>query len=218
MCANIAILFVEMKYNLLNSRALAEVVADLRSATLKGDEDLFPYRNAQIEIQTLNISHLVPLAKYVMLEQLEFLENLQSKIADKGNIFALNGQLLLKGEGDKFRLSPPVVEYWPNEGLLLVDGLHRVWLALKQRVTEIVCFTIQDVEYPLVPLPAEWEEIVVIPKGKIPKESEKRNFRFESPEQLRPHLPSPHAPVTKENYRYYFFRNLEMLGSAGIRK
>ena len=47
--------------------------------------------------------------------------------------------------------------------------------------------------------------------------STKRNYRFTDMDSLKEAAPKHANRVTAENYRYFFYRNLEELGSGGVR-
>ena len=190
----------------------------LRRCGTKGDPALRPYWNADIKLEHIEIGQIKPLAKYVLQEHLDRVANLQEKLTTVfTDLFDLTVGMVWPDGPTAPPLIPPVIEFWPDEGYLLVDGLHRVWSARKQGRTEVYCVVLRGVDIPLVPRPLNWENIKVFPLGERPTEDQKRVFRFSDPESLRSALPRFAEKVTVENYRYFLYRNLEELGSSGVR-
>ena len=195
-----------------------ELAAILRRGGTVGQPDLQPYVEASISLEEIDIDQLIPLSKYLLEEQLGLLTSLQSELrAQGGDLFSLEGRLTWSDAGRTKSIAPPVVEVWEGEGHLLVDGLHRVWLARTQGRCSITCVMLRGVTVPLVPLSASWEDIRVFPEGERPTEAQKRNYRFADPEAVRNVRDVIRDGVTEDNFRYYLFRDLNALGSSGIR-
>jgi len=195
-----------------------DLVERLRRSGTRGDPELKPYVSAQISMESVRISDLVPLSKYVLSEQLEFITHLYQRLAPHGeDIFDLENGILWPDGKNELPITCPVVEEWENEGLLLVDGLHRVWVARELGRIEMACAVIRHVDVPLVPLPVTWEEVIVFPVGQKPAEEDKRTYRFSDSAALRTAMPSIASQVTEKNFRYFLYRDLDELGSSGIR-
>jgi hypothetical protein len=196
----------------------SELVGRIRRCGTKGDPDLKPYASAQISMELVRISELVPLAKYVLAEQLGFVTRLHKRLSSRGeDIFNLEYGILWPDGQNERAITCPIVEQWDHEGHLLVDGLHRVWVARDLGRTELACAVIRGVEVPLVPLPVTWEEVKTFPVGQNPSEHDKRTYRFADAAALRTAIPSLAPKVTEENFRYFLYRDLDELGSSGIR-
>ena len=196
-----------------------ELAERLRRCGTKGDPDLKPYQSTEIKMERVRISDLIPLSKYLLEEQLQIISSLHDRLSFLGlSIFDLECGILWPNGRNERAIACPIVEQWEREGLLLVDGLHRAYFARDLGQTELACAVIKHVEVPLVPLPVTWEEVRVFPVGQSPIEQEKRNYRFsDAASLLRAAVPSISSRVTEQNFRYFLFRNLEELGSSGIR-
>jgi hypothetical protein len=195
-----------------------ELLERLRRCGTEGDADLKPYRVATISLERVRIADLVPLAKYVLEEQLQIVAGLHRLLNTTGvNIFDLEAGIVWPNGRGQRPVACPIVEYWDREGFLLVDGLHRAWFARNLGHTELACAVIRDVVVPLVPLPLEWEEVRVYPVGEHPDAQDKRAYRFSDAASLRFAFPPIFDQVTDENFRYFLYRQLDELGSSGIR-
>ncbi len=195
-----------------------DLVQRLRRCGTSGDADLKPYQSADISMERIRIAELVPTAKYVLEEGLRTVGRLNDRLSSLGvDIFDLECGILWPDGREERPIACPIIEHWPGEGLLLVDGFHRVWVARDLGRAELVCAVIRHVEVPLVPLPIKWEEVKVFPVGQYPLEQDKRAYRFPNAGSLRTALPSISHKVTEGNFRYFLYRNLEDLGSSGIR-
>jgi thymidylate kinase/HD superfamily phosphodiesterase len=202
----------------LISGSVSEFTDRLRRCGTRGDPELKPYASARISLERLQISDLVPLSKYVLEEQLEIVEKIQRRLAAQGvDIFALASGIVWPDGIDERAVACPVVEFWDREGLLLVDGIHRVWYARASGRKEILCAVVKDVVVPLVPLPVTWREVKVYGRGQHPAERDKRDYRFSDAQSLREAFPSLAGKVTNDNFRYFLFRDLAELGSSGVR-
>jgi hypothetical protein len=133
------------------------------------------------------------------------------------SIFDLECGILWPDGQNERAITCPIVEQWEHEGPLLVDGLHRVWVARELGRTELPCAVIRHVEVPLVPLPVTWEEVRVYPVGQYPVEQDKRDYRFSDEASLRVAVPASSSKITEQNFRYFLYRDLDELGSSGIR-
>jgi hypothetical protein len=133
------------------------------------------------------------------------------------NLFELEGILSFQHARSSRRIAPPVVEVSQDGSNLLVDGLHRAWIAERAGEVVLSCAVIREVSTPLVPLPVEWKDICVYAPGHNPREEDKRDFRFTSADAVRQVVGEFSGSVTEENFRYFLYRDLEVLGSAGIR-
>jgi hypothetical protein len=191
----------------------------LQHCGLRGDPSLLPYERAEISIEAVTIESLVPLAKYVLIENIDRAALIYDRLKNENvDILNLPGLLTWWDNGVKNVIAPPVVEFWEEEGYLLVDGLHRVCLAQMQGRSSITCIVIRGVTTPLVPLPTVWEKIRRYPHGEMAEASEKRDYRFPDTASLKSAMPEIRDQVTDENYQYFLYRDLDALGSTGIRE
>lgn len=204
----------DIKTELGSTEELIEIV---RLCGTKGDPSILPYERAQISVEYININKLVPLAKYALTEKIAGAASIHARLKDNGiDTLNLSGLLTWWDARDKYVIAPPIVEFWEKEGYLLVDGLHRVCLARERGRSCINCVVIRAVTTPLVPLPSVWEDVIRC--GAVPEASKKRNYRFADAASLRRAMPEIQDKVTDENYQYFLYRELDALGSAGIRE
>lgn len=110
---------------------LAELVASHqlkatlhRVKTLSGGTHV--YKDADIHVKTVNPDDLSPTSKYVLRDNLKQIEALREKVfREKGvDIFHFPGIVSVDGA----KIAPPVIEEI-NDSDLIVDGLHRSYLA-----------------------------------------------------------------------------------------
>ena len=196
---------------------LADLVERLRRLSILGDAQIRPYADASISLERLRIDELVPLSKYVLEDQLRFVDRTrQSLLADSVDILDLDCGFVWPAGDSNRPLAAPIVEEWDG-ALLLVDGLHRIWTARSLGLAAVTCAVVRCLEVPLMTLPASWNDIRVFPQGQVPSPNEKRNYRFTDMDSLKEAAPKHANRVTAENYRYFFYRNLEELGSGGVR-
>jgi hypothetical protein len=90
--------------------------------------------------------------------------------------------------------------------------------AIRDGYSKIRAVVISNVpeHLPLVPLPLRWEDVKIV--NDVSEAAAKREYRFPDIESF-PNISSfSSAPVTPQNYRYFFYRDLSPLGSSGIRK
>lgn len=209
-----------------------EVVDILRRVKLHGDPSLFPYaasaiRN-QVENRTVELNRLSPLSLYVLVGQLEIHAELRRCYLTKYALDPLDLSNIIEFEwkGDIYRLGPPIVErYNETHGLHrgevwgLVDGLHRCFFARRAGLPRIRAIVINEIpdHFPLVPLPLSWEEVRGVEA--VPHEVEKRSFRHASLDTF-PDISwfSNVRPETDREARYFFYRDLSILVSSGIRQ
>lgn len=196
-----------------------EFISALRNVAIKGDAAVKPYRDANLSIEHVRLSDLMPLSKYVLEDQLLVLRSLRNRMESVGvDIFDLGGRVTFIDGGRESVVGPPLVEVWEGEGALLVDGLHRTWLARDEGRESISATVITGVKVPLVPMPTTWEAIRWFAPGLRPTAEEKREYRFRDPAAVRSVIPGSADRVTASNYEYFLFRMLEMTGSEGIRR
>jgi hypothetical protein len=196
----------------------------LRAVPLRGDASLHPYQTAHINCRQMAIASLAPTAFYVLADQLDQHHNFGERLrSDLGReLFELDELLAYEQDGQNWRIAPVIIEtaYDPSLGQsvsAIVDGLHRVWLAREQGRTMITVVEITEIpaQFPLVPLPLQWSDLSVVER--VPANEQKRRFRFPTLSSFPDISAFSDAPVTDENYLYFFYRDLSLLGSGGVR-
>lgn len=205
-----------------------QLVDALRCIKLNGDANLHPYQEATIDSRLVEIDSLSPLAYYASTSQLEIGNQLRQRFLTHYALdpFDLSGIVDLTNGDEECRIAPPLVEvYIEQQGLLkgkrvqaLVDGLHRCPNAKRLGFSRIRAVVISNIpeHLPLVPLPLRWKDVRLV--DEIPEETEKRAFRFPDLESFPDISWFSPPPVTARNCRYFFYRDLSLLGSSGIRK
>ncbi len=217
----------EVSLQLVAYRGWRELVATLRQVKLKYDKQLLPYRTATVDSQVVSLDDITPMALYVMKKRLdETIELYDAMMVTYGlSLFDLAGLLTFcYNDLDRQTIGPPLLERYHESHpraiqkgnvIGLVDGLHRCYSARRLGFKQVRAVGISSVSYPLVPLPARWDLVQVYDQP--PPPDQKRYYRYQKPEDLLL-LNCPFtAPVTQNNYQYFFFRDLNYLGSKGER-
>lgn len=181
-----------------------EVEAFFREeVTLLGNPSLHPYSDAVIKITTINPIIVHPTAKYVLRDNLDRLVLSYNSGMD---IFNLKEIVTLDCG---VSMCPPVLELWScdpyNSVPVIVDGGHRLFLALKLGLS-VTCILISGcIVAPLPVLPLNWSEVAVC--NSVPKD--KRNYNPDLPDGLPPEhfyrvpIPGSSGPrVSSENKIY----------------
>jgi len=159
-----------------------ELISRLREVRLLKKPEVLIYKNCTITLERISADWLYPTQRYVLIQELEKVRNLQWALKEQGyDMFSLNGflELWIDGKDQPITLLPPVVEESIEANgsvvILINDGMHRLYLAHHQWVIPQVVY-IRGVpkEYPYYayPNPKQWEGIEVIdelPPGYIKK-------------------------------------------------
>jgi hypothetical protein len=114
-------------------------------------------------------------------------------------------------------MATPVVERDPADGLVLVDGLHRVLLAREQNRDAVTCVVVDGPSAPLVARACSWSDVQIIEQHELGT-VQKRLYRFSSPAEVIQAFPTAAGRVNDENFRYFLYRDLDVMGSSGIRR
>lgn len=180
----------------------------VKQTTLRGDKSCQIYKDARVVVNIVPTSSLMPMALYALRNRLIELAGLEKVLNHiSKSIFSLNGLLLLNlFDSEVALISPPLIEKWNGQNLI-VDGLHRVLLARMLKLERISVILVENVDIDLVAYPCRWSEVTIC--DSVP--SKKRNYRFSSPSQLQAEYPRFAQSVNDNNYRYYLYRDLEML-------
>ena len=205
-------------------RAWEFLESGLRDVRMLVDRALKPYAKAKIRLVQIPVTDLDPIANYVLKSQLGQLRLAQADLCSQYalSLFDLTASLNTKCAATLFRQVPPVIERYfePTEQRMVnvvIDGLHRVFLARELELDKIWVVQITEVpdEYPVVSLPVRWED--VRPVIRVPANRAKRKFRYSSTKDFPDLSGLTNTEVTEENYLYFFYRDLSALGSSGIR-
>ena len=117
------------------------------------------YQSATISTQVFHPEGVAPIARYVLSPSVARLEQTYRELMESGvNLFDLDGVVEYRG----FPISPPIVEYSPEDNAnLIVDGIHRFYLARRLgSLVRAVYVHGADQSLPVIGLPVGWHEIV----------------------------------------------------------
>lgn len=120
-----------------------------------------PYRDATITLTELKLSEVQPMALYIVQRALARQFAIRTDLMRIGHdSLHLNRSLHITHDGTDVNLIPPIVEE-TNEGLCLMDGLHRSMMAHSLGEATIHALHIQNIDpdYPLTSYPNRWDEI-----------------------------------------------------------
>ncbi len=178
-----------MKIARIEHHSEKELLERLRNVRLLKQPDVKIYENCTITLERIATSCLYPTQRYVLIQELEKVRNLQWVLREHGyDIFYLNGYLDIwfEGEDAPVSLLPPVVEESIEDDgrvvVLINDGMHRLYLAHRQWIIPQVVFVRglpREYPYYAYPNPYQWEGIDVmdeLPEGYIKKWHRIRNY------------------------------------------
>jgi hypothetical protein len=135
----------------------------LRNVRLMGNNrDTFPYEHATFEVKMTSPSDLQPSAFYVLKEGLSFISHLTEILSEQlGGVERLDTLVeYVDGHGNTHRMIPPVVERTDFHEWMILDGIHRSYLALVREQSIPMLFVKNvTVPYPCLPLPNGWESV-----------------------------------------------------------
>jgi len=157
------------------------------------------YRNAKVSIVRFSPADVYPTSKYVLVSKISTIFGVYRAYKRIGiDIFNLLHTVVIDGRA----ISPPVVEH-DGQVPVIVDGIHRFWVAKAMR-KEIRAVFIKgaDPDFPVIGLPVAWKDVKV--RRTLPKNPrDRRNLR-------------PGIEDTSDGLRKYF-RDLSFLGGDGRR-
>lgn len=189
---------------------LEEAFDWLRAARLEGEADSpHFYQHAYLRGVTLRPDDVNPSAMYVLESRLRFQANLRSHLLETAGIDTLRLQEVLhlrdETSGVVFGMAPPYVEVVseavailprPQDReapppqrlrmLLLIDGIHRFWLARELDLSvSVVLVSDAPSEFPYRAYPCDWDVVRVT--DVVPSSDKKRFYRFpERYQHVRP--------------------------------
>lgn len=159
-----------------------QLIANLRNVTMLEAPDVKVYTNAFISIERIAVHNLCPPQNYILRRELKKVRELKWALEKHGvDLFALNGfvRLRLEDYPEPVDVLPPVVEESiERDGsvhLIVNDGMHRVYMALREWVVPQVVFirgVPKHLPYYAFPVPGSWnnlEERDDLPPGYLKK-------------------------------------------------
>lgn len=211
---------------IVSTRNWEDFVSKLRTVTLVGDPDLTPYRDAEISSRVVPIDEVYPISLYTLRKQLAIQKLLHRTFLREydRDIFDLNHDtpdmyFRVSGAEAVWQMVPPIVEVSAADGgkTLLLDGEHRFMYArsIGLKVVRVVHIERVPSRYPIIATPVSWDEVRVF--DDVPEVGKKRRFRFPTLGEFPDISTFSQVPITEENFRYFFYRDLEPVSSSGIR-
>jgi hypothetical protein len=174
---------------IIEKHSRKELIEKLRDVTLRDQPNIFPYKDADINIEYLNPDKVWPTQRYVLECELAKIERIRDELLkEEEDIFHLEGYLSL----ESCDILPPVIESfdvesppsdsftrmeqgakmtysYSSEMLGICDGMHRLYLA-RMSWKKIRCIIIRghSIPYYAYPLRDKWAGIEVrndLPEG-----------------------------------------------------
>ncbi|EKD64440.1 MAG: hypothetical protein ACD_50C00389G0008 [uncultured bacterium] len=110
-----------------------------------------------IFLNQVDLSTIIPLAKFISKDRLEFTKGLFFEMKNKG--IELYKPIFLKTLEKDYRLIvPPVLERHNNKWYIF-DGLHRLWLAREKGEKYVWTICVEHPPLPLPSTPRDWGQI-----------------------------------------------------------
>lgn len=158
------------------------LIEKLRGITMLKAPDVKIYETAFISLETVKVEHLAPPQNYILRSELKKVRRLKWALLDHGiDLFHLNGfvRMTLEDAPEPVDILPPVVEESiERDGsvhFIINDGMHRVYMALREWVTPQVVLVRgipKDLPYYAYAIPGGWnsvEERDDLPSGYLKK-------------------------------------------------
>ena len=146
-----------------------QLINRLAEVTMLKAPEVKVYENALISLEKISPKHLSPPQNYILKEELKKVRELKWALQEhRIDIFHLNGfiRLTLEGFQESVDLLPPIVEESIEQDgsfhLIINDGMHRVYMALREWVVpQVVLIRGLPKEFPYYayPLPGGWEKV-----------------------------------------------------------
>ncbi|MEI7448465.1 MAG: hypothetical protein WCJ75_02485 [Desulfomonile sp.] len=154
----------------------------LRKVTMLKAPEIKVYEKAFISIEKISPACLAPPQNYILREELKKVRELKWMLEDHGvDIFQVDGfvRITLEGIEEPVDLLPPIVEESIEADgsfhLIINDGMHRVYMALREWVIPQVALirgVPKNLPYYAYPVPGGWtriEERDDLPSGYLKK-------------------------------------------------
>lgn len=157
------------------------------------------YKEANIGLIDCQPDDVYPLAKYVLKSHLKKLTSIRENLLQKGIDILYLDEIF---SDENIAIAPPVIEFSePDLVPVLVDGIHRLWMARKLGLpVRSIYITGSNPNLPVISLPVSWDEVSVWDK------------RPDRPEDRRIYRQG----INEDNINSYY-RDLSVLGSSGRR-
>lgn len=203
---------------ILDTHSWEELEEVVRGIHLLGNPRIKPYENAEIRLELMSWRDIHPLSLYLLKPQLDVHRWLRQRFLTEHmvDIFDLRGSIEFSVGGTERLISPPLVEISEaDEGApVLVDGLHRFWLAREEEIPIRVIF-VSGVprKLPVTCYPVGWDEVRVY--DSVPEWALKRRYRFNTLAEV-PSIPGLFLDRDADP-RYVLYRELIGLGSGLVR-
>ena len=163
---------------------IEKMFQELKGAVLENaNREILYYQNATLRVAELHPNEINPASLYLLEENLAFQHALRTHLLHRYGIdtFRLSNILHLKNGQHMFGMAPPYIEISeeklalapkpgdhapPKEQTLkiplLIDGIHRVWLAREENIT-VRCIIAHGThpEYLNYAYPNEWHEVKI---------------------------------------------------------
>ncbi len=159
-----------------------DLIERLRSITMLKAPDTRIYEHAFISLESIAVEHLSPPQNYILRPELVKVRELKWALAEHNiDLFKLDGfvRFRIGDSDDSIDLLPPIVEESIEKNgafhLIVNDGMHRVYMALREWVTPQVVLVRgipKNLPYYAFPVPRGWdmvEERDDLPPGYIKK-------------------------------------------------
>ncbi|OGH24183.1 MAG: hypothetical protein A3B47_04960 [Candidatus Levybacteria bacterium RIFCSPLOWO2_01_FULL_39_24] len=163
-----------MKILKYKKHAKKELIKNLRKVILLNSEKIgkrvFVYKKTLIELKEVKIKDLVPLQLYQLKSSNQLVKDLHSifKKEYREDIFHMNGYCVYESNDKKYTFIPPIVECVKNSNgktqNVVIDGLHRMLLAIKLKRKTATVIVIKNIPQELIlpVVPNEWEEMEIV--------------------------------------------------------
>jgi hypothetical protein len=146
-----------------------ELIKSLRDVTMLKAPEIKVYEKAFISLENVATESLSPPQNYILRGELKKVRELKWALEEhQVDIFNLNGfvRLMLEGCDEPVDLLPPIVEESIEKNgrvhLIVNDGMHRVYMALREWVIPQVALirgVPKNLPYYAFPVPGGWDRI-----------------------------------------------------------
>lgn len=222
---------VEVK--IIDKKPFRYIEKKLREAGLLKTKNIKPYVDANITLAYIDIDELLPLATYVIedrLKEIKFVHDAILLSQDISTFFVdYYGLFKIYKEGVRavnqlqwpIRVCPPIVERYKetkgdfkgNTITVILDGLHRVYVAKSLGYRKISAILIENAALPPAFVALGWDKVKV--KDTPPPRDKRHEFRINSIEDLVNIGLTHNGHI--DQIRYFLYRDLKELCSEGVR-
>lgn len=187
-------------YQLHNEQELLDI---MRRTCLAGDNNILPFKDSKITLQTVSYADVIPTQTFVLTQQLARIHNIRTQMMQAGiDIFGLRGFLSYKTLhlDSTFIFTPPIIEIVDNQPII-IDGQHRITYAKDNNIkfNALIIENIPSEVYPYqLPIPGGWDAVQRF-DNELPKGFVRKQRRYSTPEMKK-----------------YFFREYQFPGILKI--